>query len=370
MQAVSKSNTMATLCCPITSPLEREARTAIDQLKSSPIYISWHRQITSTTDNTNITQPCSPFPRQWSVNYSGKSIDTISTDGKEQIEQSKTRYQYKPQHNDEDIGIATQQKINNSTKGYVTFPATLSLIDQFDTGKLALMIRTGPIAKNETSHIQFCTPDQCIDSVLPCNSLGGIIKESQTNESEYQIMERILPISSIEHVSQSNGIDSWDVLRQSTGVNDLGCACDIKIHGFSDRLLRFDLVDDVQQQHNQSNSGQQQTAIKRAASLRYSFAPVDFTKSISVASSTKRENPNDELDTNNNVGHANSNSNNDSGYTKESIVNALNTIVNWDRQNHKSSTWMDRLTSFLEEFLSLGVSKIEETDDINSAAVT
>ena len=124
---------MATLCCPITSPLEQEARTAIDQLKSSPINISWHRQITSTIDNTD-TQPRSPFPRQWSVNYSGKSIDTISTDGKEQIEQSKARYQYKPQHNDEDNDIATLQMI---TKGYVTFHATLSLIEQFDTGKLA-----------------------------------------------------------------------------------------------------------------------------------------------------------------------------------------------------------------------------------------
>ena len=93
---------MATLCCPITSPLEQEARTAIDQLKSLPININWHRQITSTTDNTNITQPRSPFPRQWSVNYSGKSIDTISTDGKEQVEQSKARYQYKPQNNEED----------------------------------------------------------------------------------------------------------------------------------------------------------------------------------------------------------------------------------------------------------------------------
>jgi len=334
---------MATLCCPITSPLEQEARTAIDQLKSSPINISWHRQITSTTDNTNITQPRSPFPRQWSVNYSGKSIDTISTDGKEQVEQSKARYQYKPQNNEED-DIATQQQ------GYVTFPATLSLIDQLDIGKLALFIRTGPIAKKETSHIQLCTPDQCIDSVLPCNSMGGIIKE--TNASEYQIMERIIPISSIEHVSQSDGIDSWDVLRQSTGVNDLGCACDVKVHGFSDRLLRFDLAYDNQ-------SSVQSSKFNRAASLRYSFAPVDFTKSISVASSTKRES----------TSHARSDSINDPGHTKESIVNALNSIVMWDRQVHKSSTWMDRLTSFLEEFLSLGVSKIEETEDINSAAV-
>ena len=347
---------MATLCCPITSPLEQEARTAIDQLKSSPINISWHRQITSTND-TNVTQPRSPFPRQWSVNYSGKSIDTISTDGKEQIEQSKARYQYKPQHNYSDI--ATQKQ--NNTKGYVTFSATLSLIDQFDTGKLALIIRTGPIAKKETSHIQLCTPDQCTDSILMCNSMGGIIK--QTKESDYQIMERIIPISSIEHVSQSDGIDSWDVLRQSTGVNDLGCACDVKIHGFSDRLLRFDLVDDLQ--HNESIV-QQQAAIKRAASLRYSFAPVDFTKSISVASQTNAEKLVDTIG----KSHARSDSINDSGYTKESIVNTLNIIVNWDRQNHKSSTWMNRLTSFLEEFLSLGVSKIEETEDINSAAVT
>ena len=355
---------MTTLCCPITSPLEQEARTAIDQLKSSsPINISWHRQITSTTDNT-VTQPRSPFPRQWSVNYSGKSIDTISSDGKEQIEQSKARYQYKPHHNDEDNDIAKIQQINNNTKGYFTFPATLSLIDQIDTGKLALIIRTGPIAKKETSHIQLCTPDQCIDSVLPCNSMGGIVKESQTNESDYQIMERIIPISSIEHVSQSDGIDSWDVLRQSTGVNDLGCACDIKIHGFSDRLLRFDLVDDMQQ-HNQSNSGQQQAAIKRAASLRYSFAPVDFTKSISVASSTNRETVQHDS-----TSHARSASNNGDVHTKESIVNSLNSIVMWDRQVHKSNTWMDRLTSFLEELLSLGVSKIEESDDINSAAVT
>ena len=184
-------------------------------------------------------------------------------------------------------------------------------------------------------------------------------------------MERVIPISSIEHVSQSDGIDSWDVLRQSTGVNDLGCACDVKIHGFSDRLLRFDLVDDVQQ-HNQNNSDQKQAAMKRAASLRYSFAAVDFTKSVSVASSTNRETVQHDS-----TSHARLDSNNDSGYTKESIVNALNSIVNWDRQVHKSNTWMNRLTSFLEEFLSLGVSsfshgvsKIEETEDINSAAVT
>ena len=348
---------MATLCCPINSPLEQEARTAIDQLKSSPIHISWHRQ-TSTTDNTD-TQLKSPFPRQWSVNYRGKSIDTISTDGKEQIEQSKARYQYKPQHNDVDNDIATLQQINNSTK-YVTFPATLSLNDQFDTGKLALFIRTVPIAKSETSHIKWSTPDQCIDSILACNSLGGIIKES---ESEYQIMERIIPISSIEHVSQSDGVDSWDVLRQSTGVNDLGCACDVKVHGFSDRLLRFDLAD--------KGVSNQRIKFNRAVSLRYSFAPVDFTKSISIASSTNGEpGQHDDLD-NSNKDRVNSNSNNDNNvHTKESIVNALNTIVNWDRQVHKSSTWMNRLTSFLEEFLSLGVSKIEETEDINSAAVT
>jgi len=340
---------MATLCCPINSPLEQEARTAIDQLKSSPINIIWHWQITSTTDNTD-TQPRSPFPRQWSVNYSGKSIDTISTDEKEQVEQCKARYQYKPQHNDEDNDIATLQQI---TKGYFAFPATLSLNDQFDTGKLALVIRTIPIAKEKTTHMKWSTPNQCIDSILACNSLGGIIKES---ESEYQIMERIIPISSIEHVSQSDGIDSWDVLRESTGVNDLGCACDIKVHGFSDRLLRFDLAD--------KGVSNQRIKFNRAVSLRYSFAPVDFSKSISIASSTNGE----KLE---GKSHAHSDSNNDNNvHTKESIVNALNSILMWDRQAHKSNNWMDRLTSFLEEFLSLGVSKIEETDDINNAAVT
>ena len=42
-----------------------------------------------------------------------------------------------------------------------------------------------------------------------------------------------------DHVSR--GGDAWDILRNSTGANDLGCKCDVKIHGSAGRLLRFDL---------------------------------------------------------------------------------------------------------------------------------
>ena len=443
---------MNQLCCPVESPLDHEARISAEQLKDSPINIFWRRRRTRTREQSlheggdglvHLPQEKnrSPFPKSWSINYSGKSIDeevtTIRNElvdksgscinmrlkhekqrdasgyckihpsiqlaqkmqtqitrfprifsnnknetsvnnkvewdiihqtcpqcEKEKINTSKARYQYKPKQVDDD-DITTQQ-IRNPME-YVSFPATITLIDthpHLEEGKMALMIRSAPVAKEETLHLscaagpawKYSTPDGAMDSLIQCNELGGIIKQSDKAgesakklqpESQYHIMERVIPLSSIDHVSR--GGDAWDVLRQSTGQNDFGCQCDIKIHGFSDRLLRFDLVvfedDDVQIK----DTGRK--------TLRYSFAGVDFSRMCSEASIG-----NNKLDTYTDSGTNNRTS--DGGYTIESVISKLNSIVVWDRQAQKS--WIHGLTHFLEEHLSLGVTKVEGEDDANA----
>jgi hypothetical protein len=74
----------------------------------------------------------------------------------------------------------------------------------------------------------------------------------------------------------------------------------VKIHGYSDRLLRFDVVDFDSMTHTEK-------------------------------------------------------------YNIENVITLLNSIVAWDRQARKANlaNWMSGLTSWLEECLSLGVPKID-----------
>lgn len=356
---------MAALCCPVETPIEYEARISVAQFKSSPIQILWYRRRQGGDSirrdhvqhdvNTHPTEDRSPFPRSWSVNYKGNI--TVGADNsqcpqceKEHVQKSKERYQYKPKNDD-------TQKYTRSTTQYVSFLATVTLIDshpKLEEGKLALMVRTGPISKEESS-IRWNKPDGVIDALLPSNSMGGIIKDSNNGnkvaEAQYNIMERMIPIASIDHISR--GGDAWDVLRQSTGVNDLGCKCDVKIHGFNDRLLRFDVVefDNGRQQNSQHRS-----MVKKVAPLRYSFAGVNFSRlSISSPSASVNEQHDahdDDMET----------TQSSCAYTTENVIDKLNAIVLWDNQVQKTglSSWLNGITNALEECLSLGAYEVED----------
>ena len=270
---------------------------------------------------------------------------------KEHVQKSKERYQYKPKNDD-------TQKYTSRTQ-YVSFLATLTLIDshpKLEEGKLALMVRTGPIAKEESCSIEWNKPDGVIDALLPANSMGGIIKDSNNGgnkvaEAQYNIMERMIPIASIDHISR--GGDAWDVLRQSTGVNDLGCKCDVKIHGFNDRLLRFDVVefDNGRQQNSQHR-----TMVKKIAPLTYGFAGVNFSR-LSISSPPASVNEqhgahDDDMET----------TQSSYAYTTENVIDKLNAIVLWDNQVQKTglSSWLNGITNALEECLSLGAYEVED----------
>ena len=264
---------------------------------------------------------------------------------KDHVQKSKERYQYKPKNDD-------TQKYTRSTTQYVSFLATVTLIDshpKLEEGKLALMVRTGPISKEESS-IKWNKPDGVIDALLPANSMGGIIKDSNNGnkvaEAQYNIMERMIPIASIDHISR--GGDAWDILRQSTGVNDLGCKCDVKIHGFNDRLLRFDVVE--------FDNGRQQNSQKMAP-LRYSFAGVKFHGYHSHLQHSKEQHDahDDDMET----------TQSSYAYTTENVIETLNAIVLWDNQRQKTglSSWLNGITNALEECLSLGAYEVEDEND-------
>jgi hypothetical protein len=164
---------------------------------------------------------------------------------------------------------------------------------------------------------------------------------STQNGHQYHIMERIIPLSSIDHISR--GGDAWDVLRHSVGQEDLGCQCDLKIHGFSDRLLRFDVIGFC----NSSRSS------KSNYKARQSFAVVDFLRSsVSFMTNKKGTHENDGL---------NADAQWDLGnYTKENVMTKLNSLVMWDRERRETGVdgWADCFASCLEEYLSLGVASV------------
>ena len=459
------------LCCHAETPAEQEARQVVSILRSKPVNICWHRrrrvggpQTPSTLAKGKGAADTSPFPKSWSINYSGRSTNSISNQiqhamseesyasnsvfstvsqeqklkrdangncikhrhiqlakrrqtkshflnifskhknqsddinewetihmicpecEKEQIENSKTRYQYKPIK--AAVGKVHQEDLGDIVQTHVPFPATLTLIDYRPQSVesaplLALRIRSEPITTEQTMHLSSCTdnvndisnggksndwvtPDGALDSLLPADSNGNIIKKTDATcdnkqkqtptkkqnlpSAPYQIMERIIPLSSIDHVSR--GGDAWDILRQSTGENDFGCNCGVKIHGFSDRLLRFDVVnfDDIQSSQANSNSGH---------SLRFSFAPVDLGQ-FSVTDTAN----------NDHGAQANAGTNTDTAgvhydnYTTDNVIAKLNTLVSWDRESREASAahWMSGITNWLEEICSLGVTQLDGAD--------
>ena len=264
--------------------------------------------------------------------------------------------------NSKRIGAKTSSmnsKINSIT--YEPFPATMTIVEshpQLLVGSYALQIRTEPVPiestrqlscildnEKENMNTQWSTPDGAFDSVLPCDSEGNNIVANETESEEstnceiseykYRIMERIIPLSSIDHISR--GGDAWDVLRQSAGEEDLGCRCDLKIHGFSDRVLRFDVVG-FGNQNNKEN-------IKR----KQSFAMVDFLRS-SVSSVANKDSQEDEgLSANVQWDLGN--------YTKENIMTKMNNLVMWDRDRRETGVegYVDCFSNFMEECCSLGV---------------
>ncbi|KAL9185222.1 hypothetical protein ACHAXT_002999 [Thalassiosira profunda] len=443
------------LCCNPETPIEEEARLSSARLRSTPVPIWWHRRrihgppasLLEGNDGRPSSSPqdVSPFPRSWSINYTGSSVAKLAcateessvfstasqehrlrrdargncirhphvqlarkrrapstrqlksriskmkmfskqsstasaVDGqkeewvilhercpeceKEQIAKSKARYHHKPKVADD-----TDNMLQNAGVTHEPFPATLKLISSHPSlaeGTLAIRIRTDPIPAKQTRHLSFAakegddgdifwkwkTPDGALDSVVPTDANGEIRseiplykkdepqKKHSDDAYQYHIMERIIPLSSIDHVSR--GGDAWDILRRSTGEGDLGCNCDVKIHGFSDRLLRFDVVKFDAMQSYGGNANPR---------LRHSFGPLDFSHFSASGSESK-----DARDDNNGGGGPDSDH-----YTTENVISMLNSVVAWDRETRKSS-WASRMQSvsrWLEEWLSLGVPRVD-----------
>jgi len=289
---------------------------------------------------------------------------------KEHVDKSKSRYHYKP--------IKSAAHLSATPKmTHVPFPATLTLIDSHPhlaEGTLALRVCTEPVPTDETMHLsctatsadwKWNTPDGAMDFLLPADSNGKVMSSNpkgvkcnsnqevtptkdKMSSPPYQIMERIIPISSIDHVSR--GGDAWDILRQSTGIDDHGCSCDVKIHGFSDRLLRFDLVNFDTLQSNGAND----------CGLGHNFAGVDFSEFSSAGAA------------NNSLGgeghHVDIAPKNKTTwrrfdtYTAENVISTLNSIVTQERRARKSgvASWKRGFTRYLEEYLSLGVTHVDD----------
>jgi hypothetical protein len=217
---------------------------------------------------------------------------------------------------------------------YTPIPASITFILSHPEleGKGALRVRTEPIPVESVQNMSCPTPDGVLDCAIPCDYNGSVL---ETDYSEYQIMERYIPLASIDHVSR--GGDAWDVLRQSTGEDDMGCRCDVKIHGFSDRLLRFDVVNfDEGENGNISTKG----------GIRYSFAYPDFRKSSITATMNSR------ADTLINQ-EAKCNGDN---YSLENVISDLNCLVFSDRKRRKSGieSLMNNVSSWVDEVCGLG----------------
>jgi hypothetical protein len=151
----------------------------------------------------------------------------------------------------------------------------------------------------------------------------------ETDYSDYQIMERYIPLASIDHVSR--GGDAWDVLRQSTGEDDMGCRCDVKIHGFSDRLLRFDVV----------NFDEGENGTDRKGGIRYSFANPYLMQSSITASTNSR------ADT---LFNQEAKFTNDH-YSVENVISDLNHLVISDYKRRKSGieSLMNKMSSWVDD---------------------
>mmetsp|Transcript_36683 Transcript_36683/g.76988 ORF Transcript_36683/g.76988 Transcript_36683/m.76988 type:complete len:507 (+) Transcript_36683:194-1714(+) len=297
---------------------------------------------------------------------------------KEHIEKSKARYQYKPGKSAQ----APDQQLNNTGNPPIThvpFPATLTIINSHPhlaEGTVALRVRTDPVPTDETMHLscagaatswEWRTPEGAFDFALPADSNGKIIKQKVTTDeskggeysssnsqlatptksnttsySPYQIMERIIPISSIDHVSR--GGDAWDILRQSSGLNDHGCRCDVKIHGFSDRLLRFDVVnfDSMRSAGIDDDGGR----------LGHSFT--DFSRNDKGSHAMIDPNSNNSAQCGSQQ-HAHS-------YTTDNVISKLNSIVLLQRVARKTGLayWMSSVTRWTEEYCSLGAPRVED----------
>ena len=134
-------------------------------------------------------------------------------------------------------------------------------------------------------------------------------------------------------------------------VRRSGCKCDVKIHGFNDRLLRFDVVE--------FDNGRQQNSQKMAPLLRYNFAGVNFSR-LSISSPPASVNEqhgahDDDMET----------TQSSYAYTTENVIETLNAIVLWDNQRQKTglSSWLNGITNALEECLSLGAYEVEDEND-------
>ncbi len=284
---------------------------------------------------------------------------------------------------------------------YVPFPATLTIVETHaevhDNNLPALCIRTDAVPLDQILHLSCVrwnspstpssapavggTPDGVLDFLIPCDENGKPLPSSKTSPQnqlsstteppEYRIMERIIPLVSIDHVSR--GGDAWDVLRQSTGENDCGCKCDVKIHGFSDRLLRMDVVSFDPNGRGfgfgdfggGDSGGGTKGTLKMTTALRRTFVGVDLLRSS--ISGVMGRGPN---------GSGNSASNNHRGcvvtekdsekmlrsfesYTPENVIILLNNLVTWDRERRATGveSWSSYFTTFAEEYLGLGAPK-------------
>lgn len=260
---------------------------------------------------------------------------------------------------------------------HVPFPAAIALVDshpRLPEGASALRVRTDAVPADRTAHLsctaagaRWNTPDGALDFVLPADDPdggttigeggsrpaaraadGGAANDAYSPRRRI-VMERIIPISSIDHASR--GGDAWDVLRQSTGLGDRGCRCDAKVHGFSDRLLRFDVatLDDAAR----GDRG------PKDAGLRCSYAGVrSFGSFDSVARSSHAD-----IDPERQVRHG---SHMDC-YTTESVISKLNAIVLGERVARKRGVafWMRNFARWTEECLSLGVLEVENPNVMN-----
>jgi hypothetical protein len=353
-----------------------------------------HKQVTQRDEEGNCRKhPYVKLARRKvpsNENYGGKmtgeewvvTLDQCPDCEKEYTQQSKSRYQQKsvtpqPHHWDPLTSSCTSQ---NRRITYEPFPATLTFIEShphLDEGTPALQIRTDAVPIDQTMHPscaailggdddvpwQWSTPDGALDFLIPCDasgtiSLGSDIIEMNNNTSygtarqmckaQYQIMERIIPLTSIDHVSR--GGDAWDVLRQSLGENDLGCRCDVKIHGYADRLLRFDVVNfDIP-------SSETYGAVSRKTSekLKYSFADVDFFRSsISHIVKSSDDTAFDSYTT------ATVHDTLKGGRcTSDNVIAKLNSIVLYYREKRETGVigWKNFFSTWIEECLSLGES--------------
>ena len=250
--------------------------------------------------------------------------------------------------------ITNADKLSSSDSfniaGYNPIPASMTLVVSDHPkleGQTALRVRTEPLSLETIQTISCQTPDGVLDCVIPCDCNGNVLK---TGPSEYQIMERYIPLALIDHVSR--GGDAWDVLRQSTGEDDMGCNCDLKIHGFSDRLLRFDVVD-----FNEGESGN-----FTKGGIRYSFANPDFRNSSITTSMNSRETSlrNQEAKF---IG---------GNYSLENVISDLNYLVLSDRKRRKSGIeyLMNNVSSWVDEVCGLGVTPTEGKDSAYTTKVT